>query len=301
MRNFEIDQLLDALSSATGQASAQFNQALPTAPNPFYAFSEQLADLSQRRRAVDLRVSYNFGGIECQHLMQRRRTELDLHAARPDLFAEPPAIVWPPEFNGVYAARDWVSLTLRANLNVLPRVVTFDKPAYRATFLRGHHYTTETILNLYGETVTVNNDGSFVFLTEDEVMSKIREYTDGELFVYSKSNELFHETADAYRLAMRDLRQFVYMYSNDPDVAEASRDAADRLNRDLVSKIDRLNNSWGRPSNTMEIHIEWRNIFYRMEEDAIDLTQHWQPLVVVPSPTVEETPDANEPDSSTTE
>lgn len=287
--NQKYMNVLSAISNCFMQAGGTFQQALPHAPNPFMAGVEYVTTMINTIRDDEARTEYNFGGIQCLHLMDRYRRDKMLNSARPDIFEAPPEIVWPPSLyeRGDYINRDFITAHLRANVDSIPDVFTVELPAYRFQISRFYSVSDWSILDVYGEHIEVHNNTGYIPITKDQFLTRLKEVV-GESYVEPETDAkaitaLANEALAAYNAALRKIVNEVRAWCKD----NPPHQDTERLIRDIVDAFNESDRSWYRTKQQLEYRVDWRIIYYRLAAIDPALADLWRPLVVEAAPVEE--------------
>lgn len=284
--------VLSSVSNCFSSAGGTFHQAFPTAPNPFHSGMEQLQAMMNTIMAEERRLEYNFAGIQCKHLMDRFNREHMLHLARPDIFAAPPEIVWPPSIyeRGEYVDQDFVVKHLTANVDSIPEHFSLTLPAYRFTISRFYDISDYTILELYGETIEVRNSTGYIPITKAQFLERLKEVVGSE----PKEPEtdpavitaLAGETLEAYVTAIREILSAFRSWIN--EIGDRADDQhIRRFERDMVDEVNGTQRKYYSAKKQLEYRVAWRKVYYRLAAFDPALAELWGPLVVEAAPVEE--------------
>lgn len=297
--NQKYMSVLNAIANCFMQAGGTFQQALPHAPNPFMAGIDHINGMLASLRAEEDRIEYHFGGLQCQHLMDRYRRDKMLHEARPDIFEAPPEITWPPSLyeRGEYIDRDFITNHIRANVDRIPETFTLELPAYRFQLSRFYSVTDWSILDAYDEHIEVRNNTGYIPITKVQFLARLNEVV-GENYAVPETDAkvitaLASEALAAYNAAMREMINHVRRWEEtNPDHPDL-----DRLKRDIIDGFNESDRSWYRNKQQLEYRVAWRIIYYRLAAIDPALADLWRPLVVEAAP-VEEKEESNDSHST---
>jgi hypothetical protein len=288
--SIQLERLMLAFSGGIGEAMVAFQQALPTAPNPFNNLGARVNDVISAIREERQEAEFHFGGVQHKHLLDRFRLENAMHVARPDIFEKPPAIDWPPYLaHGEDPFSDGNLRELfQANAYRLPsNEFVLELPAYRLSYRIDGYPTERSYLRAYGECVETTRASSRAFAVSKGVIivafTKWIGCEPAKLVTRPSSVHCAHyELLRKAAAVVRDAAVELYgLYDEDKDREKLIREIRDVITREIRYYTPNMyaNDLW------------WRGVYFKLQTLAPELVEYWAPV------TFKETTDGTANDS----
>lgn len=286
----QLERLMLAFSGGIGEAMHAFQQALPTAPNPFNNLGARVNDVIATMREERQEAEFYFGGLQHKHILERVRLENAMHAARPDIFEKPTQIEWPP-----YLGREdkpFCDGNLRelfqANAYRLPaNEFILELPAYTLSFRIDGYPVERSYLRAYGECIETTRASSRTFaVSEHVIMEAFTKWIGCEPVKLVKQPSSVHcahyELLRKACAKIRDAAVELYgLYDENKEREKLIREIRDVITRELRYHTPNMyaNDLW------------WRGVYFKLQALAPELVEHWAPV------TFKETTDGTANDS----
>lgn len=288
--SIQLERMMLAFSGGIGEAMHAFQQALPTAPNPFNNLGARVNDVIAAMREERYEAEFYFGGLHHKHILERIRLEKAMHEARPDIFAKPQPIDWPPYLK--QGDKPFCDGNLRelfqANAYRLPaNEFVLELPAYTLSFRIDGYPTERSYLRAYGECIeTTRSNSRTLAVSEDVVMKAFAKWIGcAPLRPVKQPNSVHEAHYELMRKACAKVRE-AWTEAFGVHDTDKEREALIRPIRDFITRELRYHTP-----NMYANDLWWRGVYFKLQALAPELVEHWAPV------TFKETTDGTSNDS----